>query len=358
MGHPNLKCDGVTDVVYKAAVIGLGFIGAGDQVSGDALGQKVENLDGTHGPALAAHRQVDIVAGSSRDEGRRRRFAERLSVERTYADWREMLGTEELDIVSIATYSPWHAEVAIACAEAGVKAVICEKPITTIVSDADRVIEACQKHGTILAINHPRRWHPLWRAAREEILGGTIGQISHVHTYWPSGRMGNIGTHMFDAASFLLDSKPVAVSGVLDPFVPPDCRGAQFHDPGGWGMIRLENGVRVHVDAAAGIALPFGFKIYGSLGFIEMGKEDADIRMWNGQSRTISCEPDRPNSLEIGVDEVVRCLDGGGEVSPTGEKARDALEAIVAFHISHKNNGRWVPLPLEGEDRDIEVKIG
>jgi len=80
--------------------------------------------------------------------------------------------------------------------------------------------------------------------------------------------------------------------------------------------------------------------------------------MWNGQSRTISCEPDRPNSLEIGVDEVVRCLDGGGEVSPTGEKARDALEAIVAFHISHKNNGRWVPLPLEGEDRDIEVKIG
>ncbi len=61
--------------MYKAAVIGLGFIGAGDQVSGDALGQKVENLDGTHAQALAAHERVELVAGSSRDEGRRIRFA-------------------------------------------------------------------------------------------------------------------------------------------------------------------------------------------------------------------------------------------------------------------------------------------
>lgn len=60
----------------------------------------------------------------------------------TYSSWREMLGSEDLDIVSVATYSPWHAEITIACAEAGVRAVICEKPITTRLSDADRVIDA------------------------------------------------------------------------------------------------------------------------------------------------------------------------------------------------------------------------
>jgi predicted dehydrogenase len=344
--------------VYKAAVVGLGFVGAGDQVSGDALGQKVENLDGTHAQALTAHSQVELVAGSSRDEGRRKRFAERMNVRNTYADWREMLRCEDLDIVSIATYTPWHAEIAIACAEADIRAVICEKPITPSVRDADRMIAACNKHGTLLAINHPRRWHPLWRSVRDEIQQGTIGQISHLAVHWPSGRLGNIGTHIFDAASFLLDSRPQAVSGSLDPNVPPDCRGPEFHDPGGWGIVRMAGGVRVHVDAAAAVSLPFGFRIFGSLGWIDIDREDAAVRMWDGRTRTIVCPPDRPSSLAVGVDEVVRCLTNGGDVSATGEYARDALEAIVAFHVSSRLGGRWVSLPLAGDDRDLEIMSG
>ena len=43
---------------FRAAVIGLGFIGATDQVSGDAIGRNVANLDGTHANALAVHPQV------------------------------------------------------------------------------------------------------------------------------------------------------------------------------------------------------------------------------------------------------------------------------------------------------------
>jgi predicted dehydrogenase len=108
-----LRASGVTQMgrtkgaaTYRAAVIGLGFVGAGDPVSGEAIGQSVANLDGTHAEALAAHPQVELVTGSSRDEGRRRRFEERMGVSRTYADWREMLSNEALDIVSAATHSP------------------------------------------------------------------------------------------------------------------------------------------------------------------------------------------------------------------------------------------------------------
>ncbi len=52
------------------------------------------------------------------------------------------------------------------------------------------------------------------------------------------------------------------------------------------------------------------------------------------------------------------CLTGGGDVSSTGGNARDALEVIVAFHVSSKLGGRRVSLPLEGEDRDLEVMMG
>ena len=75
---------------YKAGIIGLGFIGAADQVSEDVLGQRVEDLDGTHLGALSNNPQVDVVAGSSRDSGRRGRFEKRTGA-RTYADWHDLI---------------------------------------------------------------------------------------------------------------------------------------------------------------------------------------------------------------------------------------------------------------------------
>ena len=121
---------------YRAAIIGLGFIGGGDQVSGDALGQQVDDLDGTHFSALSGHPRINLVAGSSRDEGRRKRFAERSGDAHTYADWREMLDSEQLDIVSVATYAPQHAEITTACARRKVVDEISDKPMVLIFPSA------------------------------------------------------------------------------------------------------------------------------------------------------------------------------------------------------------------------------
>ena len=80
----------MTNATYRAGIIGLGFIGGADQVSGDALGQQVSGLDGTHFNALSNHPRVNRIVGSSRDPGRRERFAKRASTT-TYANWEEML---------------------------------------------------------------------------------------------------------------------------------------------------------------------------------------------------------------------------------------------------------------------------
>ena len=122
--------------IYRAAVVGLGFIGGGDQVSGDAIGgQQVSNLDGTYAGALAKNPRIQLVAGSSRDAGRLDRFAQRTGA-RTHADWREMLDKENTYIVSVATYAPFHADITIACAKKGVRVIYCEKPVATRLADA------------------------------------------------------------------------------------------------------------------------------------------------------------------------------------------------------------------------------
>ena len=98
---------------YRAAIIGLGFIGGGDQWSGDQIGGQqvaaLENLTGHHALALDAHPRIELVTGTSRDVGRRQRFGERyrIPMERLYDDWRAMLAAEKLDIVSVCTYTPW-----------------------------------------------------------------------------------------------------------------------------------------------------------------------------------------------------------------------------------------------------------
>ena len=165
----------MNQATYRAAIIGLGFIGAADQTSGDALGQQVENLDGTHLGALSGNPRIQLVAGSSRDPGRRSRFEERNGV-RTYADWREMIATEALDLVSVATYTPVHEEITVACARSGVRAIYCEKPLASRIPEGEQMLQACRESGSLLAINHNRRFHPNYRRLRDLVGRGRIGR--------------------------------------------------------------------------------------------------------------------------------------------------------------------------------------
>jgi predicted dehydrogenase len=341
---------------YKAGIIGLGFIGGADPVSGDALGQKISSLDGTHFVSLNENPRVEVVAGSTRDAGRRERFAERSGA-RTYSDWQEMLDKEDLDIVSVATYSPVHAEMTVACANRGIRAIYCEKPITTRLPDAERMLAACEKSGSLLAINHNRRFDPNYRRLRDLIAGGGLGEITSVNLQWPSGRLGGVGTHNFDVATMLTSSRIEAVSGTLDQAGKPDCRGPEFQDPGGWGIMRLASGAMITVDAADYATTPYLTVVNGTKGRARAGlfKTEFVLEYLDGTSETWQMPPVRPSGMDVCVGEIVAWLDNGTPFSHPAEEALHTFEAIVGFHASHARNGAWVELPLEGEDRERVV---
>jgi len=342
---------------YRAGIIGLGMIGGADPVSAGAIGQAVKDLDGTHLDALRDHDRVRVVSGSSRDAGRRERFAERSGAE-VYADYREMLERERLDIVSIASRSPAHAEQAVACAEAGVRAIYCEKPVTTTAADGDRVVDACREHGTLLLVNHQRRFDPNYRKVRDLIAGGELGELTSCLLQWGSGRLGNVGTHTIDAIRMLTSRQVEAVSGHLDLSRRPDCRGEDFQDPGGWGMIRMEGGLVVLVDAADYGTVPFHIGLNLTGGRIRFGPDGVHLDRTGAESEHWPVVHDGTTFMHGAVAEIVKCLDEEAMPSIPVDDAVRTLEAIVAFHISHNQNAEWVKLPLEGEDRRKEVRSG
>ena len=347
----------MSDSRYRAGIIGLGFIGGADQVSGDALGQRVDNLDGTHLEALLKNSRIELVAGSSRDLGRRERFAARTGV-KTYSDWQEMLASERLDIVSVATYAPVHADITVACVRQGVRVIFCEKPIATRLPDAERMLTACDAAGALLVINHQRRFNLDYRRLRDLIAAGGLGELTSVSLQWGSGRLGNVGTHIFDATQMLTGRDVEAVSGTLDLAGKPDCRGPEFRDPGGWGVLRLTGGLMVTVDAPDYSAAPGVLRVNGREGRAVIHPGGVRIERWDGSLDGWPAPGRDPSSMDRAASEIVAWLDDGTEFPYPAAAAVRTLAAIVAFHLSHARRAAWVELPLSGPDRELEVLSG
>lgn len=344
--------------MYRAGIIGLGFIGGGDQVSGDRLGQQVSALDGNHRAALSNHARVRLVAGSSRDAGRRERFQQRTGVQ-AFADWRQMLDSERLDIVSIASFASSHAELVEACARKGVRAIFCEKPIATHLADAERMLAACREADSLLVINHNRRFHPHYRELARRVRGGALGELTGGWLNWGSGRLGNVGTHFIDALLLLTGQTVRGVSATLDLAGRPDCRGPEFRDPGGWALLRLDAGLVVHVHAPDYSNSPAEVILHGTRGRVVCTGGVAMIETWQGARETLpSVSSADGSSMDQAVREIVAWLDNRIPPSCSADESLHTLEVIVACHASHARHGAWTELPLRGADREREVRSG
>ena len=112
---------------------------------------------------------------------------------RTYADYREMLGEKDLDIVLIATPDHWHPLTMIAAVEAGADVYV-EKPISVDVTEAQAMLAAARQHGRVVQVGTQRRSTPHLIEARERIIGeGRLGHIGlvEIYCYYPMRARGN-----------------------------------------------------------------------------------------------------------------------------------------------------------------------
>lgn len=284
-----------------------------------------------------------------------------------YTDYKKMLAEEDLDLVVVATTGPFHYDVAIAAAQAKVKAILCEKPMTTSIRKAKEIIETCQANQVRLAVNHIRRWSSTYLKLKSLIKEGIIGDIRHFFFEFGGGQFASNGGHVLDTIRFLTDENPEKVFGFIDQTGTPSPRGPQYKDPGAYGMMWFSGGVKVFFNMSEDYGCSSYFEILGSVGRIIIDEKINRFEIWSRklEDRDLPFTK-RPtmeqvpfvgagnDMIEISKNAMQELL-GDGEISCTGLDGLMSLQMAIAVHYSHEQQNGIVDysLPKDWEDKEF-----
>lgn len=328
---------------YRIGVIGCGGIGR------------------EHARAYLTITGNKIVTGVEVNQANAKIFADRYGVKSMYSDYKEMLKKEHLDFVSVCTWPRTHCEIVVAAAEAGVKGIMCEKPMAISLGEADKMIKACDKAGTKLSIGHQHRWDPQSVVARKLIAEGAIGTPVLFWGHCSLDLMNN-GTHVVDLLNYFNGDVPaVWVIGQIDwrnrrigavnhPDMPIDDVGV--------GNVKYENGLRVVIELGEFAPQSYQFHLIGSDGIIDVNAPgEPTVKMLSKNKKgwvypeTTPADPRKEEMVEL-----ITAVEEKRESLSSGRIGRAALEIIQGIYESSKRRA-LIEMPVKAKDFVFESMI-
>ena len=325
---------------YRAAIIGCGDIGH------------------AHAQGYLANPEVELRAVVDPVEPARRQFRAEYGVPEAYRSVAEMFAAFRPDVVSVCVWHRLHAPMTVAAAEAGVRAVICEKPMATSMAEVDAMIEACERADTKLLVSHQRRFTPGWERARALVAAGAIGEVHLAHGRGIDGLL-NVGTHIIDGLLFIIGEPAArwvmgAVERDTDRFerdTPIEDRCMVLVELDGGAQLFVQNDLPTQRGVIGAVGQGITLHITGSDGMLEARENcartfTADSQGWrlDFSSDDVDTIGGRANGRQ--VRELIRWLEGGPEHRCAARHARQTTEIMMAAYESARRH-RVVRLPVE-----------
>jgi predicted dehydrogenase len=152
----------------RIGLIGCGFMGRTHSNGYKRVGNFFPELN--YEPVLKA------VCARSADKVKA--FAEQWGYESTETDWKVLIVRDDIDAVDICTPNDFHAEIAIAAAAEG-KMILCEKPLSRILAEGQKMVDAIEKSGVKNTVWYNYRRVPAVTLAKQIIDSGKLGKIFH-----------------------------------------------------------------------------------------------------------------------------------------------------------------------------------
>ena len=309
-----------------------------------------------HADAYAERDDCELVACADIVPEYAEGFAAEFGVPESgvYTDHESMLRETDLDLVSVCTPIPTHADIVVDCAVAGVAGVHCEKPMARTWGEARTMAQECDRRGVQLTFGHQRRFGEPARRAKELLDAGDVGDLDRVEISY--GNFFDNGTHTVDLAGYFNDERPAEwVMGQIDYRKEHVRYGVHTADHAFMSWM-YDNGV--HGIAATGDDVPLSggpydfydvvLRLVGTDGAIELGRLDGPplrVRRDGEGWETPDVADELDGRVDLAIADVVEALDGGGESELRAANALNATEVLFAGHESSRRRGR-VDLPL------------
>ena len=261
-----------------------------------------------HCTAAVLDNRAALVAGALSSDPKKSKDSAAdydIAPDRAYGSYQDLIAGElkrpaddRIDFISIATPNHTHFAIAKAAVEAGFN-VICDKPMTFDLAQAEELAAAVDKSGVVFAVSHNYTGYPMVRQAREMVLAGELGEINAVRSNYiqgwlrtrietgdrkqaawrtdPSksgaaGCFGDIGTHAYNLARYMTALLPESISCHLKIFA----EGRKLDDYG-HAIVRMENGALATVTASQishGRENDLFIEIDGTKGAVEWHQEE------------------------------------------------------------------------------------
>ncbi len=293
-----------------------------------------------------------------------------------YVDYKQMLAEHpEIELVSIATESGIHAEIALHCIENKVNVII-EKPMAMSIEDADKIIEAAEKYNVKVSACHQNRFNVAIQKMRNAVEAGRFGKLSHgsIHVRWnrnkgyydqaswrgtwaqDGGALMNQCIHGIDLLRWMMGDKIVSVYGKTKQ---------QFHhyleaEDLGMAVVTFKNGAIGTIEGTTNVYpknLEETLYLFGENGTVKIGGTSTNnIDVWDFADET---DADTQNK---GLKEETSNVYGNGHTSLFADvidaikndrhpyvdavAGRNALELVLAIYKSAAEN-KPVDLPLK-----------
>ena len=292
-----------------------------------------------------------------------------------YTDYRSMIQEVKPDLVSIATESGIHAEIALFCIDHGVHVII-EKPMAMSISDANEIIRHSEEKHVKVSACHQNRFNIAVQEMRHALEAGRFGRLSHgsIHVRWNRnqgyydqapwrGTWAQDGGALMNQCIHGIDLLRWTFGGEIEEVYGQTRQ--QFHDyleaeDVGMAVVKFKNGAIATIEGTTNVYpknLEETLYIFGEKGTVKIGGTSTNnIDVWDFADES---EADTKNK---GLQEETSNVYGNGHTSLFADMidaiqndrkpyvdtyaGRDALELVLAIYKSQKE-GHAVKLPLE-----------
>lgn len=292
-----------------------------------------------------------------------------------YSDYKKMIEEEKIDLISIATESGIHAEIALYCIDHGINVII-EKPMAMSIEDADKIIEAAEAKKVKVSACHQNRFNIAIKELRRAIESKRFGKLSHgtIHVRWnrneeyykqapwrgtwaqDGGALMNQCIHGIDLLRWMMGDEIEEIYGVTRQ---------QFHnyleaEDVGMAVVKFKNGAIGTIEGTTNVYpqnLEETLYIFGEKGTVKIGgtstnnidvwdfsdEEESDIRNKSLKEETSNVYGNGHTSLFA---DVIDAIEKDRKPYVDAVAGRNALEVVLAIYKSQKMKTP-VKLPLK-----------